>query len=206
MNPFIGITLWLLILISGGMIGSLFEKKKEMLGGIVTQLSFIILSFAVFIFFGGSQYFGVRLETFYTVVGFAVALPIALPLAYVTSRVGSKEKVNLPIDVSRMGIPKFIAIALVLAPIGEEMLFRGVLETPLLAWGVWTATVIPAILFALVHLAPFKGSSPKFIAIILFSAFVLGFLAGYLRAVSGSLLPAYVVHMSFNLCGIFFNR
>ena len=206
MNPFIGITLWLLILISGGMIGSLFEKKKEMLGGVVTQLSFIVLSFAVFIFFGGLQYFGVRFEIFYTVVGFAVALPIALPLAYLTFRVGSKEKVNLPLDVGQMGILKLIAIVIVLAPIGEEMLFRGVLETPLLAWGILAATVIPALLFSLVHLAPFKGSSPKFIAIILFSAFILGFLAGYLRAVSGSLLPAYVVHMSFNLSSIFFNR
>ena len=206
MNPFLGIALWLLIFIVGGMIGSLFEKKKEGMGGVVTQLVFIITSVAVFILFGRLQYFGVRLETFYTVVGFAVALPIALPLAYITSRVGSKEKVNLPIDVGRMGIPKFIAIALVLAPIGEEMLFRGVLETPLLAWGIWTATVISAILFALVHIAPFKGSSPKFMAIILFSAFVLGFLAGYLRAISGSLLPAYVVHMTFNLSGRFFNQ
>ena len=206
MNPFLGIALWLLILIVGGIIGSFFEKKKESMGGVVTQLVFIITSVAVFIFLGGLRYFGVCFDIFYTVVGFGVALPIALPLAYLTSKVGSKEKVNIPVDVSQMGILKFVAIALILAPLGEEMLFRGVLETSLLVWGIWIATVIPAILFSLIHIAPFKGSSPKFMAVILFSAFLLGLLSGYFRAISGSLLPAYVVHMTFNLSGRFFNR
>ena len=104
-----------------------------------------------------------------------------------------------------MGFFKFVTIALILAPVGEEMLFRGVLETSLLVWGIWIATVIPAILFALIHMAPFKGSSPKFMTVIISSAFVLGFLSGYFRAISGSLLPAYVVHMTFNLSSRFFN-
>jgi len=206
MNPFIGIALWLLIFIIGGFLGSVFEKKKKMMGGVVTQLIFIIGSFAVFIAFGGLQYFGVRFDLFHTVVAFGVTLPIALSLAYITSKVGSKEKVNLPVDVSQMGTLEFVAIILILAPLGEEMLFRGVLETSLLVWGIWIATVIPAILFALVHMAPFKGSSPKFMSIILLSAFILGCLSGYFRAISGSLLPAYFVHMTFNLSGRFFNQ
>jgi len=162
MNPFIGIALWLLIFIIGGSLGSVFEKKKKMMGGVVTQLVFIISSVAVFISLGGLEYFGVCFDLFHTLVAFAVTLPIALSLAYITSRIGSKEKVNLPVDVSQMGTLEFVAIILILAPLGEEMLFRGVLETSLLVWGIWIATVIPAILFALVHIAPFKGSSPKF--------------------------------------------
>ena len=206
MNPLIGIILWLLIFIIGVAIGSFCGKKKEIMAGVVTQLVFIISSVAVFIFFGGLRYFGIRFKPFYTVAAFLVALPIAIPLAYVTSKVGSKEKVNLPVDVSQIGILEFVAIILILAPLGEEMLFRGVLETSLLVWGIWIATVIPAILFALVHIAPFKGASPKFMSIILLSAFILGFLSGYFRAISGSLLPAYFVHMTFNLSGRFFNQ
>ncbi len=204
MNPFIGITLWFLIFITGGALGSLLGKKKEMLAGVVTQLVFIISSVAVFYFFGGLKLFGFCFNLYYSVVSFLATLLTAAPLTYITSKIGKKEEVKTPLDVSKMGFLEFVIVLLILAPLGEEMLFRGVLETSLLAWGICIATLIPAILFALIHIMPFKGSSLKFMVFLLTSAFILGFLAGYFRAVSNSLLPAYIVHATFNLCGKFF--
>ncbi len=201
MNPLFGIGLWFLIFIVGGALGSFVGKKNESIAGIITQIVFIISSLIVFYFFGGFYFFGIRIDIFYSLIAFLTAFPVAVPLAYLTHKIASGEKVKMPIDINKIGMIKFILILLVLAPIGEEMLFRGVLETSMFVWGPWVATIVSAFMFAVIHLAPFKGSSKKFMGILTSSAFILGFLAGYFRAVSNSLLPAYIVHATFNASG-----
>ncbi len=90
------------------------------------------------------------------------------------------------------------------APLQEELIFRGLLQTATTraiavpgsatARAGIVAVVIAATLFALVHLAvgPWTAAA----------ALVLGLLAGELRRRSGSLIPAVLIHVIFNLPGL----
>jgi len=72
----------------------------------------------------------------------------------------------------------------VLTPIGEELLFRGVVTTGLLRYGPVIATVGSAVIFALLH-----G-----INVVLPAALVVGIITAELRRRSDSVWPGVVVH------------
>lgn len=93
----------------------------------------------------------------------------------------------------------------VLPGVCEELVVRGVFLPSLARWigatafrlpseparlgrGAWVAVVVSALLFAVIHLDPFR---------FLF-AFVLGLVFGFLRLVTGSLWPPVVAHASLN--------
>lgn len=95
---------------------------------------------------------------------------------------------------------RFLAVfgAAVLAPIGEELLFRGVLQTALRRiflprrsmYHRWCAIVLTASIFGLMH-----SGTPQFIpALVCF-----GVLLGFLYERTGSLLVVIAVHMLFNV-------
>jgi membrane protease YdiL (CAAX protease family) len=73
---------------------------------------------------------------------------------------------------------------IVLTPIGEELLFRGVVTTGLLRYGPVIATVGSAVIFALLH-----G-----INVVLPAALVVGIITAELRRRSDSVWPGVVVH------------
>ena len=77
----------------------------------------------------------------------------------------------------------------IVVPLGEEFLFRGVMVTALLRYGSIIAVVGSALVFALLH-----G-----ISIIFPAALVQGLVAGEIYRRSGSIWPAVVVHMVYNL-------
>lgn len=81
----------------------------------------------------------------------------------------------------------------ILAPVFEELLFRGwmwnQLERSLPSWGVWIAT---SVLFAVYHIDPLQGTA------LLFTAFALG----WVRWHTGSLLPCVVIHGINNALGV----
>lgn len=77
----------------------------------------------------------------------------------------------------------------ILTPIGEEFLFRGVVTNALLRYGPIVGVVGGAIIFALFH-----G-----INVVLPAAFVAGLIAGEVFRRSGSIWPAVLVHVMFNL-------
>ena len=83
----------------------------------------------------------------------------------------------------------FAITALVLAPLFEETLFRGVL-LPVLAqrWGGPAAVVVSALLFGIAHLS--LGELPPL--------FVLGLGLGWLRLQSGRLGPSVLMHSLWN--------
>ena len=96
--------------------------------------------------------------------------------------------------------PELLAIALttilVLAPLLEEFLFRGILQTYLkrhLSQKV--AIVISSLCFALFHLTPSQGAGniPLF-----FSLMTLGLFLGFLYEKQGSLLTPIALHLTFN--------
>lgn len=86
----------------------------------------------------------------------------------------------------------------------EEFLLRGVLmrilidegaEMKFLSW----QNIIPALQFGVIHVPLLSFMSGRIVASIVFNAILLGLIAGYYRQKSNSLLPAYCVHMLFNV-------
>ncbi len=82
----------------------------------------------------------------------------------------------------------FLAVA---TPIGEELLFRGVVATVLLRYGAAIGVVGSAVVFALAH-----GLNSA-----LGTALVVGLIAAELRRRSGSVWPGVVVHVVNNSIG-----
>lgn len=77
----------------------------------------------------------------------------------------------------------------IVVPLGEELLFRGVVTTALLRYGPLFGVVGGALLFALLH-----G-----ISIVFPAAVVAGLVAGEIYRRSESVWPAVVVHVVYNL-------
>lgn len=75
-----------------------------------------------------------------------------------------------------------------LTPLGEEVVFRGVVANALNKYGFWAGVVGSAAIFAVVH-----GPS-----VILLLAFMVGILAGILFRRTASLWPGVVLHVVYN--------
>ncbi|MFI4969504.1 MAG: CPBP family intramembrane glutamic endopeptidase [Lysobacterales bacterium] len=149
----------------------------------------------------GLAQFGLRWPTARQV---GTALLVGTPLALLAAGLGHLLPPRSPIDTTA-----FPAWMLVLyfgagAPIQEEVIFRGLLQSFLARR--WTAmsslaglplsaaVLFTAILFGVVHL----GSGIAVFA----GALVLGLVAGELRRRSGSLVPAIIAHVLFNIPGL----
>ncbi|MEU9822705.1 CPBP family intramembrane glutamic endopeptidase [Pseudonocardia alni] len=76
----------------------------------------------------------------------------------------------------------------VLTPLGEELLFRGVVTSALLRYGAVVGVLGSAVVFALAH-----GLNAVFL-----TALVVGLVAGELRRRSGSVWPGVVTHLVHN--------
>lgn len=84
----------------------------------------------------------------------------------------------------------------VLAPLAEELIFRGILLPGLLRWMAAPASIfLSGLLFALAHGQP--GT--------LLTLWFLGIAAGYLTYKSGNLWPAVVFHLANNLAALVFD-
>jgi len=82
----------------------------------------------------------------------------------------------------------YVAIGL-LAPFAEEIVFRGaILKVLLEKLSPWTAIVLSALLFALIHLNP--AQMPH--------AFLVGLLLGWMYKRTGSILPGIAYHWTNN--------
>ncbi|MBI3949548.1 MAG: CPBP family intramembrane metalloprotease [Acidobacteria bacterium] len=89
-------------------------------------------------------------------------------------------------------------LAVVTAPIVEELVYRGVLYPAIQArFGRMMAIVVVAGSFAVVHFMQYWGS-----ALILVSLTLLSFVLTAVRAYTGKLLPCYVIHLFYNLIGV----
>jgi len=91
---------------------------------------------------------------------------------------------SIAIDGSAVQFALLVLLGGLILPLGEEMLFRGVIYTWLRRWGVILATVISAVVFGLFH-----G-----VNVVLPAAIVLGALNAILYERSGSIWPAVVAH------------
>jgi membrane protease YdiL (CAAX protease family) len=103
-----------------------------------------------------------------------------------------------PLDLSKLP-PRMIFVYFVLAaPIQEELIFRGLLQAaigravpaPVGFWAVRFPVVFAAALFGVIHLD--SG------IVVAASAVLLGLIAGEMRRMSGSLVPAILFHALLN--------
>jgi len=131
-------------------------------------------------------------------VGLQIALGLALyPLAQLYDRDDSQTVVELLEDASGPGLVLFAAAVVVLAPLAEELLFRGALLRALMrrlnpAWAVF----VSALVFALVH----PLGDPEVGSVIVVPAILtLGVVSGYLAVRSGDLSRSIMLHAGFNL-------
>jgi membrane protease YdiL (CAAX protease family) len=146
---------------------------------------------------GGFAQFGFRFCHYrYIAAAIVLGVPIAWALTIFVNRLSSGPP---PPEVSFR--PWMTVLYFVVgAPIQEEIIFRGLLQTALarqfpatlsfFGTSLSYAAIIVALLFGLIHLEvnPITAAA----------AFVLGLCSGELRYRSGSLLPAILVHAIFN--------
>jgi len=128
-----------------------------------------------------------------------VALWATLPVVYGLLIAGAKifgdqaQKAVEMIGDRRAGWQMVAVTALVLAPLFEEVIFRGLLYALFRRWGRWTAILATAALFGLVHVDAPTACLPLA---------VLGGVLAWIVESTGSLVPSITAHMAFNFLSI----
>ncbi len=121
---------------------------------------------------------------------------VLLPITELANLKGSSQEVVKQFERAQgLEIPLFIIGVVVLAPIAEELLFRGILLRSFMRrTSAGWAVMISALVFALVHVAGDPGTYyylPAFMA--------LGLVSGYRAVRTGSLSQSISLHIGFNL-------
>ena len=128
-------------------------------------------------------------------VYFATGIGLSLCVAIVSSRIKTPE--NLPIEElfkSRVGAFLLMGMAVLIAPLVEETVFRGYLY-PLFAkdLGIAPGIVITGVLFGLMH-APQLGFTWGLVAMLI----TVGIIFTFARARAGTVLASYLLHLGYN--------
>jgi len=119
--------------------------------------------------------------------GFNMLLSFIFDITDITRFFPSYENIIQALSGGSLAI-RFLAIVIA-GPFIEELCFRGIILNRLQAWtGKWTAVLIQALLFGLVHLNLFQG---------LYAA-IFGFALGYLYVRFRKLWLCVAGHMAFN--------
>jgi membrane protease YdiL (CAAX protease family) len=145
-----------------------------------------------------------------TAPGIVIGVLIAIPLVYVTALLLQvlvtflpQPPSPLPEATDRMGLLLNLVAAAVVAPVGEELFFRGFATT---AWmrgmGARGAIVRGALFFAFAHVLTLSGSSFQQATGQALVAFVVrlpvAFALGWLFVRTGSIYPTIALHATFN--------
>jgi len=175
-------------------------REQKVLSGIAMQAGFVMYSLIIAHFLAGSvKVIGkASFPPMKLLEALAVSSIFVLALYGVSQKMLREERYEPPL--APRSILELVTLAFMAGPLGEEVLFRGLLEGYMLARNVdaRVAVALPAVLFSLIHWIPFKDALSKHRALILFFALVLGSVAGYYRAVTGSITVTVVVHAVFN--------
>ena len=121
---------------------------------------------------------------------------ILLGFAYLVTSLygGSKTDLDLLIESSMYTRVATAFVALATAPLVEEVIYRGVLYPAVeKAAGMGIAIAVISLLFAGVHVLQYKNN----ISVILMIT-MLSIVLTVARAVTGSMLPSFIIHLVFN--------
>lgn len=145
----------------------------------------------------------------YGAAGFGVGLAGALVISTVASTVLEQIRgvpVEAPQQIRLQDPPEGVLLVLlaigvvVLAPIAEELFFRGLVFRGLRRWAKpWTAIVLSAVIFGVVHLDP-SGAQPlmESLVVIVPAIIGLGVVLAWLVERTGRIVAAIVTHVAFN--------
>ena len=130
-----------------------------------------------------------------------VSLALGPVIALLISTIGVMIKapvVTTPFEAflaDRTSLAVFLFFAVLLGPLCEELAFRGFVF-PLIArdLGAWTAVILSALPFALLHGPQYQWSWQHILLV-----FLAGVVFGWIRAVSGSTAAATLAHGTYNL-------
>lgn len=175
LRPSVQVTIPLIIIVSAGLAALIMALRAGGTKGIVE--------------------FGVAMSpASYILAATLAGILVGVALAYVAGRYPATS----PLDVSKLR-PWMILVYFVLAaPVQEELIFRGLLQTTMARavsvpgsfWDVHFPVVFVAALFGAIHLD--SG------LVVAGGAVLLGLIAGELRRMSGSLVPAILFHALLN--------
>lgn len=131
------------------------------------------------------------------IAGLAVMILASDALLYVSGRdlVTAFQVQSYTTAAAAGWLPAMLFAAIVIAPVGEEIMFRGFLFR---GWArsprsVWPAIVVISLLWAMLHIQyDWAG---------VLQIFIIGLFLGWMRWRSGSLLLTFFLHALFNLEG-----
>jgi membrane protease YdiL (CAAX protease family) len=140
--------------------------------------------------------FGIGL---YVVVVFVVgALLVVLFQAITGETVDAPEQVST--SLPPIGVAATVLYAVVLAPIGEELFFRGVLFRSVRdTYGFWAGALASSLAFGLIHYIP----GPPLDSVLLMTVMVFtGVGLSYISQRRGSIVAPIAAHVAFNAIGL----
>lgn len=121
----------------------------------------------------------------FAALGLFVAINLALALLPAAWMTDYSEYMDVLLSD---GLLPAVSIVL-MGPLAEELMFRGVIQTRLVrAMPAWIAVVLQAVLFGVTHGTPIQMAY----------AFLIGLALGFLRSRTGSILPGFAAHAAFN--------
>ena len=119
---------------------------------------------------------------------------LAVGYAVTTLWGGSKTQLDLLVESSMATRVATALVAVITAPLVEEVIYRGALYSPLeRAAGKAVSVVIVSLLFAGVHVIQYSENVGVILVIT-----ILSFTLTLSRAISGSLIPPFIIHLVFN--------
>lgn len=131
-------------------------------------------------------------------IGLQALTSVALQLAHeiVPEAVENLSELMETVGIGEVGVFSMMA-TVILAPIAEEVIFRGVTLNLAKKAGAsfLVANAIQALMFGIYHANLVQGAY----------AFVLGLVLGYAAHKYGSLYPAILLHLAYNLAGTLLN-
>jgi membrane protease YdiL (CAAX protease family) len=138
-----------------------------------------------------------------SIIGYLAIFPVCMILLHFTTEfiVSVRPELIVPHpylkilmepEASTFWRTMIIVTACVLAPLGEEVLFRGLLQSMLRRYlrSPWWAIVVTSLLFALIHIGADIKSLP--------ALFALSLVLGYSYERTGRLYSPIMIHMIFN--------
>ena len=198
-----------------GFIRALTENTVISKGNIV-QFMYLLFSLLLIYFVGEKKFaeYGFKLTKIKTVLwAVVISIPVELVMIFVMIVAvvvsgGASPDENL---FTSMSFVETVLSVWIVASTCEEIFFRGFLYgylSPLKKYGlrvfglfVSVPVSVCAVLFGLAHLCLLGRMPDAMVPVIVLSTTLLGFIAGYFREKSGSLVPAIAAHVTFNIVG-----
>lgn len=135
----------------------------------------------------------------YPVIAIAVGIPLTI-LFHVLSGQETTTPDQLPSDLSSTAAAVSVVLAVLVAPIVEELFFRGIVFRSVRdRRGFWAGAIVSGLLFGLVHYVPAAWQDTMLLqSIMVFTGIGLAWI--YERR--GNLVANIAAHMAFNTIGI----